>query len=324
MCTAISMKTKDHYFGRNLDLEYRYHEAVTITPRSYPFHFCNGLQLDDHFAIIGIATISQDYPLYYEATNEMGLSIAGLNFPNNAAYFPFANGATNIAPYEFVPWVLSQYSTVDEAMNSLQKLNLWSKPFSDAFPVSPLHWLMADRNQCVTIESTTKGLHIYENPIGVLTNSPPFEYHMYNLSNYINVSPLPPENRFALKLELTPFSLGMGAIGLPGDPSSPSRFVRAAFTKWNSVSGNSEEESISQFFHVLGSVAQQRGITNVKDEAYEFTLYSSCCNTDKGIFYYTTYENSQVTAVDMHKEDLTGCHLISYPIVTNQQIFYQN
>ena len=116
----------------------------------------------------------------------------------------------------------------------------------------------------------------------------------------------------------------MGALGLPGDLSSASRFVKAAFTKLNSFSGDSESESISQFFHILGSVAQQRGCVHMGNSEYEITIYTSCCNTDKGIYYYTTYENSQISAVDMHKEHLDSQELISYPLIKGQQIRMQN
>ena len=111
----------------------------------------------------------------------------------------------------------------------------------------------------------------------------------------------------------------MGAFGLPGDLSSASRFIRAAFVRNNSVSQNSESESIGQFFHILSSVEQQRGCS-VMNGKYEITLYSSCCNTDRGIYYYTTYENRQICAVHLYREDLSGDKLISYPLVENQQI----
>ena len=116
----------------------------------------------------------------------------------------------------------------------------------------------------------------------------------------------------------------MGAMGLPGDLSSQSRFVRVAFTKMNSVSGDSEKESVSQFFHILGSVDQQRGCCDVGDEEYEITLYTSCCNADKGIYYYTTYENHQISAVDMNKENLDSGKIIRYPVLTGENIHYQN
>jgi len=111
---------------------------------------------------------------------------------------------------------------------------------------------------------------------------------------------------------------------LPGDLSSASRFVRGAFVRLNSVSGETEEESVSQFFHILGSVEQQRGCVEMEEGEYELTVYSSCCNTDRGIYYYRTYENSQITAVDLHREDLNGGDLISYPLIQGQQIRRQN
>ena len=116
----------------------------------------------------------------------------------------------------------------------------------------------------------------------------------------------------------------MGAIGLPGDLSSQSRFVRVAFVKMNSVSGEDENESVNQFFHILNSVDQQRGCCQLDDGKYEITIYTSCCNATKGIYYYTTYDNHQITAVDMHKENLDGDSLIRYSLIKGEHINYQN
>jgi len=324
MCTAITYHTKDHYFGRNLDLEYSYQETVTITPRNFPFHFRNGQILRKHYALIGMATVSDNYPLYYEATNEKGLSLAGLNFPKNAVYYPFAEGKDNITPFELIPWLLGQCASVQEARKLLAQMNLWKQCFSSAFPLSPLHWILADTEEAITLEPLAQGFMIYENPVGVLSNNPPFDFHMYHLANYMNLTANQPENRFSTAVNLVPYSLGMGAIGLPGDLSSASRFIRATFTKLNSVSGDTESESVSQFFHILGSVTQQRGLSAVTDQLFEHTLYSSCCNVSKGIYYYKTYENSQISGVDMHKEDLNSDLLISFPLITGQQINMQN
>ena len=324
MCTAITYTTKDHYFGRNLDLQFSYNETVTITPRNYIFNFRKMGALVNHYAIIGMAYVADDYPLYYDATNEKGLSIAGLNFPENADYKPYAEGKNNITPFELIPWILGQCATVTEAEALLKRINLLKENFSDKLPLSPLHWILADKESAVTLEPLADGLKISENPIGILANNPPFEFHMLNLTQYLNLTSQPPENRFGQAIDLKPFSLGMGSIGLPGDMSSPSRFIKAAFTKLNSRCGNTESESISQFFHILSSVTQQRGLTCVHGNEYEFTRYSSCCNANKGIYYYTTYENSQITAVDMHQENLDGAELLSYPLITDQQIHYQN
>ena len=168
------------------------------------------------------------------------------------------------------------------------------------------------------------GLHVWDNPAGVLTNNPPFDQQMFMLNNYMHLSPKQPENNFSNGIELNAYSRGMGALGLPGDLSSSSRFVRVAFTKVNAFSGESEEESVSQFFHILGSVDQQRGCCEVSDGKYEITLYTSCCNADKGIYYYTTYENHQITAVDMNRENLDGETLSRFPLVQGEQIRWEN
>ncbi|WP_166867670.1 choloylglycine hydrolase [Salinibacterium sp. ZJ77] len=319
MCTGVSYTTQDHYFGRNLDLEFSYHETVTVTPRNFPFEFRKAPPLNTHHAIIGMATVSDGYPLYYEATNEKGLSMAGLNFPENADYKPEDPSKTNITPFEFIPWILGQFETIDEVKAELAKMSLVDISFSEEFPLSPLHWLISDKSASITVESVKEGLKVYDNPVGVLTNNPTFDIQYFNLNNFAHLSTKQPENHFSDEIELDLYSRGMGGIGLPGDLSSSSRFVKAVFTRMNSVAGTSESESISQFFQILGSVAQQRGLADVGD-GYEITIYSSCCNTDKGIYYYTTYENSQVTGVDMHKEDLDGHTLVDYPLVKGQQI----
>lgn len=324
MCTAISFCTKDHYFGRNLDLEYSYRETVTVTPRNYPFVFRKLPALTTHYALIGMAYVKDNYPLYYDATNEKGLSMAGLNFPDNACYYKEAVNKSNVTPFEFIPWVLGKCSCINEAIALLKTTNLISIPYSKELPLTPLHWLLSDASESVTIEATKEGLSVHPNSVGVLTNNPSFPYQMFQLSNYLSLSAAPATNSFSNRLSLTTYSRGMGALGLPGDYSSSSRFVKACFVKENSVCGNSESESLSQFFHILGSVAHPRGSVRLDENNYEITVYSSCCNTCKGIYYYTTYENNQITGVDMYLENLDGQELISYPLITGQQIFIQN
>ncbi len=324
MCTAVTYYTKDHYFGRNLDLEYSYKETVTITPRNYEFKFRKVDDIKSHFAMIGMAYVSEGYPLYYDAINEKGLGMAGLNFPENADYKEIVDGKNNIAPFEFIPYILSTCSNVEEAKDELKNINIANINFSESLPASPLHWIIADKEKSITVESVKDGLKVYENPVGVLTNNPTFDIHMFNLNNYMGLSTEQPENNFSKKLNLNKYSRGMGGLGLPGDLSSASRFVKATFTKMNSLSGDTESESISQFFQILGSVNQQRGLVHMGNNMYEITIYSSCCNLDKGIYYYTTYENSQITGVDMNKEDLDSKEIVSYDLIKGQQIKMQN
>ncbi len=324
MCTAITLKTDDFYFGRTLDNEFSYCEEVTVTPRNFVFNFKNGRAVSSHFAIIGMAYVMENYPLYYDAVNEKGLCIAGLNFPKNAYYGDVLEGKDNVAAFELIPWILSQYASVKAVCESLKNINITNQAFSEALPPAPLHWIIADKEDCITVESTKEGLFIYDNPVGVMANNPPFPMHLQNLNNYMSLSPKEPENRFSDKLSLEHFCKGLGAVGLPGDLTSPSRFVRASFVKTNSVSGNSESESVGQFFHVIGTVEQVRGACDLGNGLYEITVYTSCCNADKGIYYYTTYNNRQITAVDMHKCNLESNELMRYPLVSNEQIAYIN
>ena len=324
MCTAATYQTKDHYFGRNLDYDFSYYETVTVTPRNFTFYFRHAEKMTSHYALIGMAFVTDGYPLYYDATNEKGLSMAGLNFVGNCVYHPMAEGKDNIASFEFIPWVLGQCATIEEVKQLLSRINLTGESFRVDLPPSQLHWMIADRNDVITVECMGDGVQVHDNPVGVLTNNPPFDYQMTHLSNFMGLSNEPIVNQLAPQVDFKPYSRGMGAMGLPGDLSSSSRFVKAAFTKLNSRSGASESESISQFFHILNSVAQQRGCVHMGRDQYEITIYSSCCNTDKGIYYYTTYENSQISGVDMHREELDGSQLISYPLVQGQQIRMQN
>lgn len=323
MCTSISFLTKDHYFGRTLDLEYCYDEKVVITPRNFPLEFRFQKPQENHFAIIGIATVVDGYPLYYDATNEKGLSMAGLNFPVKTVYKDFEHQKNNICPFEVIPWVLSKCESVEEAKTLLYNTNIISADFNDNLPVAPLHWMVSDRDSSITVECVEEGLKIYYNPVSVLTNSPEFPTQIFNLNNYVSLTREEPETRFAEGFDFNKYSKGMGALGLPGDCSSMSRFVRASFTRLNSVCGESESESVSQFFHILGAVSQTRGTVRAGD-GFVTTIYTSCCNTDKGIYYYTTYENNQITAVCMHNENLDRNGLIVYNMINEQQINYLN
>lgn len=324
MCTAATYKSQDFYFGRTFDYEFNYGEEVAVTPRHYVFNLRHRNPLKEHYALIGIAHMAGDYPLYYDAVNEKGLGMAGLNFVGNAVYNKVQEGKDNIAQFEFIPWILGQCATVQEARVLLNRINLVDTPFNEKFPVSQLHWILADKDEAITIEAVAEGLKIYDNPVGVLTNNPPFDKQMFRLNDYSYLSVEQPVNRFSKDLELKPYSRGMGALGLPGDLSSASRFVRVAFTRMNAVSGPSESESVSEFFHILGSVDQTRGCCMLENGKYEITIYTSCCNADRGIYYYTTYENHQITAVDMYRENLDSDRPVHYPLVQGEHILLQN
>lgn len=324
MCTALAFSTKDFYFGRNLDYEFSYGETIVIVPRNYPIEFRHKGRIDHHFAILGVAHLSNGYPLFYDAMNEKGLGMAGLNFVGNAHYSKPKRGKDNVAQFEFIPWVLSQAKNVKEAKKLLAKINITDTPFSNQFPPSELHYIIADKNECIVVESTIDGLHIYDNPAGVLTNNPPFPEQLFGLNRYMGLSSKEPENHFGKDLPLKTYSRGMGAMGLPGDLSSTSRFAKVAFTRANSVSPDDELSSVSQFFHILHSVEQQRGVAEIRENEYEITIYSTCYNAQKGICYYTSYDNHRINAIDLKRANLDAKEIISFPMNLKEDILFQN
>ena len=314
MCTAISSCMGDHYFGRNLDVEGFFDERVTITPRNYPFYFYGGKTSRSHYAMIGMAHISEGYPLYYDAVNEKGLSVAALSFPKEAYYGEPREDFYPIAPWEWIPFVLSECETAEQAKRLLETTEMVNVPFNRELPLTPLHFLISDAEKSFTAEPMKDGLRLWENPVGALTNAPPFDFQMQYLNLFMGLTSEPIENRFSSEIPFCDYSRGMGAIGLPGDLSSSSRFVRTVFTKFHALKGVDETENVHRFFHILGAAEQQMGCVHL-DGKYEFTVYSSCCNTKRGIYYYRTYENSSIIGIDMHREDLNGEKLIAYSLV---------
>ena len=317
MCTAFSFLKNSFYFGRNMDIEYTFGESVVITPRGFKLPLKRLGSLTVNHALIGMANVTEGYPLYAEAANEKGLCMAGLNFPGNAVYTPEGKIKKKAAaPYELILYILGSCENLSEAEELLTETEIADIPFSPSLPLAPLHWIVSDASGSIVIESTAEGLRIYDNPYGVMTNNPPFPFHRENIRQFLHLSAQFPENRLSAEHALSPFGQGAGAIGLPGDYSPASRFVKAFFCKTNSVCGDSEGSCTAQVFHILDSVAMVRGTVLTPDGKPDFTTYSCCINASKGIYYYKTYENSRVTAVALTKERKNSQKLLVFPLRT--------
>lgn len=317
MCTALALR---HLFGRTLDLEHSYHEQVVVVPRRFPLSFCMVPPLPEHYAMVGMAHISQGFPLLYDAVNEAGLAMAALNFPHSAVYQSARDGMDNLAPFELIAWALGQCATVSQVRQLLKRANITKLDFSSDLPSTPLHWLIADREQSLVAEPMEDGLHLYENPVGVLTNEPPFAFQLSHLTDFLSLSAAPPVHSFSPHLSLAPYSRGMGALGLPGDWSSRSRFVRAAFAAHNSTC----PADITQFFHLMSCVEVPRGCVRLEDGQQVTSIYTSCCDLDWGIYHYVTYSNRQICAVDLHRKNLNATGLTAFPLLTDQHLHHQN
>lgn len=328
MCTCITLESRDFYFGRNLDLEYTFGDTVVVTQGRYPFSFRLAGRMERHYALIGMADVRDGYPLYAEAVNEKGLGMAGLYFPGNAFYQPVqtaggpafsgqdADGPaqSRVAPFELIPWLLGQAASVDEAEALLAGAQIVDIPFSEQLPNAPLHWMVADRRRCLTVEAVREGLKIYDNPFGVLTNNPPFPFHLMHTSQYLHLTSEAPANRFSKRLDLQPFGQGMGAMGLPGDASPASRFVRAAFLKENSACSGEEMDSVTQFFHILEQVAMLRGAVKTGAGRDDHTTYACCVNASRGVYYCRTYEDARIQAAALEDGDREDGALRCFPV----------
>ncbi|HAP3574233.1 TPA: choloylglycine hydrolase family protein [Enterococcus faecalis] len=325
MCTGLSITNKHFYFGRNLDLECHFNERIVITPRNYLLTYKIEEEQATHFAMIGMANIIDGYPLYADAMNEHGLGMAGLNFPRYAQYSsnPEQN-KFNVTPYEIIPWTLAQFKTVSEVKQAYRNLNLVSINFKEEVPIAPLHWIISDKENSIVLEMTSEGIKIFDNPIGVLTNNPTFDYHLINLKNYMGISAKQPSNNFSTNFSLEPLGQGVGGFGLPGDYSPTSRFIKASFLKENSSCATDEISNISQFFHILDAVAFVRGSVITPEGENDITIYSCCINGDTGDYYYKTYNNNQLSVVSMKKENLQASNLIQYELIDKQNIYKIN
>ena len=303
MCTAIHYCPNSAFFGRTLDLHYHYKECFCVIPRNFDYGFVNNPK--NSLAVMGTAFIKDSFPLLYDAMNEKGLAMAGLNFVGNAVYDTDKERLFQIPVFKFIPWVLSQATSVTEAQELISKTNITNEAFSQELPNAQLHFIIADKERAITVEPTARGIVITKNPVGVLTNNPTFDFHINNLCRYANLSNTQGENTFEKAYGLKVYSNGQAALGLPGDYSSPSRFVRTAFLKANSTPAK-KDKGINELFHILNSVQVPRGAVKTEDNKYVTTVYTCGYDLDKKLYYYKTYENQNIREHRMDCADLNG------------------
>lgn len=310
MCTAIAFLNKSLYFGRNMDIEYDFGQKIVIMPDEFPLATkCSGTLLK-HYAVIGIARVEEGYPLYAEAYNEKGLCMAGLNFPFNAVYADKeSEGKIMLAPYELIPYVLGKCADIGEARDLISRSEIINRPYKPSLPVAPLHWMVSDKNGSFVVERTSRGLEIFDNPCGVMTNNPPFDSQIINLEKIKGLYVKNPAGYFGKAEPEENYCAGAGALGLPGDYSSASRFVKAVFLKDNSVCGESAESCVSQVLHILDAVAMPRGSVVTDEGKLDVTTYSCCIDAERGVYYYKTYDGFAVKKSEMTEELKRGCLL---------------
>ena len=308
MCTCIDIKGINHYFGRTLDLDFHYNEEAVITPRNYNLNLANGDVIKTKYALIGTAMVINGTPMYYEAVNEKGLAIAGLNFPYNCHLNDYQDGSLNLAISDIIPYFLSKYETISDLRMDLEALNIINIEANGYLP-TPLHFLVSDSIECIVIEQTKNGLNVYENNVGVMTNNPPFNLQIKNLNKYesLNNSYIEPDN-------MVYSCVGLGSSGLPGGVSSADRFVKSAFMVKFAKLTKSEYENVSTFFHILDSVSMVDNCCISKTGKVDLSYYTSCINVSKGIYYYKTLNSSRIKELCLNEDNMNDDILTRFPL----------
>jgi choloylglycine hydrolase len=240
-----------------------------------------------------------------------------LNFPHLAAYHPPVAGKRNVASFELIPFILGQCKTVKEAIHLLQCMNVTHDAVAEHLPPTPLHWLIGDQRGAVCIEPMAEGLLLHDAPVGVMTNAPAYPEQMSRLSDFMLLSPAAPVNRLCPQVQLSPHSRGAGALGLPGDFSSASRFVRAVFCQSHTVHEDSADKEILRFFHVLDSVSIPLGCSQSETGRPVCTIYAGCIDTALLTYYYTTYDCRTPRHVTMTEENMEGAELSRVNVATS-------
>ena len=314
MCTAVRFDDNENnmYFGRNLDWTEGYGQRVVITPNGYKYNSAFlGEMTPKNGAIIGMAIIEENVPLYFDCANEAGLAIAGLNFPGYASYEKDAvEDKTNVAAYEFPLWVCLNFSSIDEVEEALKNTAIVAKPINEKFPVSELHYIIGDKNRSIVVEYTENGMEIFKNDVDILTNQPGYAWHQENLRNYMNLEPKKPHEVKWGKAKMVPFGSGSMMRGLPGDYYSPSRFVRVAYLNTHYPVKESEDENVIRLFHTLTGVAMIDGAAAMDETSFEKTIYTGGYSTASKTYYYNTYDNPAIMHVSMDDYDLNKGELI--------------
>lgn len=329
MCTGLVLQAKngDHLFGRNMDIEFSFNQSIIFLPRNYEgVNSETGRKVNPKYAVLGMGTIFNNYPTFADGLNEKGLAAAGLNFPQYA-YYPAEReeGKVNVPQYDFLLWILANFESVDELKETLKNTLIVDERISKNVPNSTLHWIATDvTGKSIVIEQSREGLKVFDNPVGVLTNSPTFDWHVTNLNQYVNMSY---NHVSGLKLddkELVALGAGTGLVGLPGDFTPASRFLRAAFLRDAMLKNAKDTLGMTEFFHILNNVAMVSGAVLTEAGKNDITQYTACMNLEEKTYSYNTYENNQINVIDMKKEDINGTEMKTYKYNTTLNVNYEN
>jgi choloylglycine hydrolase len=271
---------------------------IYIVPSSYEwYNTLNNNKIRDSYRIIGLGQELDGVFGLFDGVNEKGFAAAALYFAGYAKYdtLPTDNTSQPIATVDFVHYILGRCCSVKELQALLKVITIIGIPDPVTNTIAPLHWIATDRSgACVVIESTKNGLELIDNPVGVMTNSPDFYWHMTNLRNYTEVSPIQSEEVNWNNIHLTPFGQSAGTIALPGGFTSPERFVRTAYLKSHIPKPKDSSEAINACFHIIENVSIPKGAVLTSRNTYDYTKYTAFINTSTCEYFYKMYDDINV------------------------------
>lgn len=311
LCTAISLQSRQtvSFFGRTMDFSYPIEPKLYIMPRNYVWHnILNMNQFCNRYCFVGTGQESEGMMGFFDGINEKGFAAAALYFPGYAKYDLKSEGEKkrSIAAVDFVHYLLGKYGSVEELEEVPQQISLFGIPDPVTKTVAPLHWIAADRSgKSVVIEPTEQGLKLFPNPIGVLANSPDFQWQMTNLRNYTVVSQEQVSEVSWGEVSLKPFGQAGGTMPLPGGYTSPERFARTAFQKTHVQLPADDTETVIACFHILENVTVPKGVVMTDRGTCDYTKYIALMNTKTCEYFFKTYENSEIAVASLwdHYED---------------------
>lgn len=332
-CTGIQLTNKDGSIvnGRTVEFGIKIDTSIAMVPRGYAFTgdtpAGDGLKYSAKHAAVGVYAY-EDVKLM-DGINDAGLVAGAFYLPTYAAYTPVTaeNQSKGVSPVEFPNWLLTQFATVAEVRKAIEAGDVVITPTVVAgwgATPPPFHYVVYDKTGAsIVIEPIGGKLVIHDNPLGVVTNSPTYDWHMTNLRNYITVNPNNVQSGKIGKLELQAFGMGNGMWGLPGDFSPPSRFVRAALFSANAIPSDNAAEGIDHVFHILNNFDLPKGIARTNEDgtiSADYTQMTTGRDPQNLRFYYRTYDDQTIRMVDMKQLDLDAKEIRKFATASDQPI----
>lgn len=316
-CTGIKLIAKDGSLvhGRTLEFGVEVDISIAVIPRDYPFKGStpqgDGLFYISKYGVVGAASFGN--PALMDGLNEKGLAVGTFYFPTFAGYSELTteNRSKALSPVDFPNWILTQFATVEEVKAALSSVIIVPTITKGWGPEpAPFHYIVFDKQgNCLVIEPINGKLVTYDNKLGTFTNSPTFDWHMTNLRNFINLTPFNAKSIVLDGVMLEPFGAGSGMVGLPGDFTPPSRFIRAAIFSTTATPSENAEKAISQVFHILNQFDIPVGAARSKigNITYTDETQLTCARDPQSLkYYFKSYQNQNIKSVDLKKFDLNA------------------